>query len=173
MALNCKIKNPVLPICDTSVSGINLMWIANWKESFTATASGADCNIDTIDLDGEKFYELSVATDSASASCEVAAGANKDAKALNHIVNGTINRIDCDMIEDFKNYLLGTVVIAFQTRNREVFIAGWENGLTSETFNFTTGAVEADGAGITFAYSGIQPDFFKKVTDVAVIRALM
>jgi hypothetical protein len=173
MALNCKITKPVAPICDTTVSGIQLMAIANWKSTFTASASGMDCLIDTIDLDGENFYSLAIATDSGSASCEVAAGANKDAKALLHTVNGVFNRIDCDMIGDYKNYLLGTVVVAFMTKNREVFLAGWDNGLTSEAFNFTTGLAEADQAGITFSYTGIQPNFFLKVKDWATIEALM
>ena len=172
MALNCKITKPVAVNCDTAVMGIQQMAIGNWVDGMTATSSGSDCLIDTIDLNGEKLFSINVATDSGSASCELSAGANKDAKALNHIVSGVFNRIDCDMITDFKNYLLGTVIIAFQTRNREVFIAGWGNGLTSEAFNFTTGAVESDQGGISFTYSGIQPDFFLPVKDWATITAL-
>lgn len=172
MALNCKITKPVMPTCDTLVQGIHLMAIANWVDGMTATASGADCLIDTIDLNGEKFFPVNVAKDSASATCDLSAGANKDAKALNHVVNGSFNTVDCDMIQDYKNYLLGTVIIAFKTRNQEVYIAGWDNGLTAETFGFATGTVEADQGGITFTYSGIQPDFFLRVKDWATITAL-
>lgn len=172
MALNCKISKPIPVTCDTTVSGINLMMITNWSADFTATASGTDCLVDTIDLGTEKFYEINVATDSATASAELSAGANKDAKAINHIVSGVFNRIDCDLISDFKNWLLGTVVIAFQTRNREVFLAGFDNGLTAEVFNYATGAVEGDQSGISFTFSGIQPSFFLKVKDWATIQAL-
>jgi len=173
MALNCKISKPILEDCGTVVNGILNMAIANWSDDYTATASGTDCYIDTIDLGTEKFYQANVAKDSASANAELSAGANKDAKAINHIVNGTFNSITCDMISDYKNYLLGTVIIAFQRRDRSVWIAGWDNGLTAETFTYQTGAAEGDEGGITFTYSGIQPDFLLPVKDWATIKALM
>ena len=173
MDSKCKIKNPVLIDCGTVVNGIHQMAIANWSDDYTATASGSDCMVDTIDLGTEKFYQVEVAKDSASANCESSIGANKDARALNHIVNGTFNKISCDLISDYKNFLLGTIIIAFQTRDRKVYIAGWENGLMAETFNFQTGAAEGDEGGITFSYAGIQPDFFLPVKDWATIKALM
>jgi hypothetical protein len=152
------------------------MAFANWDDSHTATMSGmagSGCTIDTIDLGTEHFYSVEIATDSGTASAELSAGANKDSKAINHIVAGTFNRIDCDIINDYKNLLLGTVIIAFLTRNREVYIAGFQNGLKSDTFNYTTGAAEGDAAGITFSYSGIQPEFFLKVSDWGLIESLM
>jgi hypothetical protein len=170
---NCKISKPVTQDCKTNVSGILKMAFANWDDGYTASSSVNTCIIDTIDLGTENFYAIEIATDSGTASAELSAGANKDAKAINHIVAGTWNTLDCDIIGEYKNFLLGKIIVAFLTRNREVYIAGFQNGLTSDTFNFSTGAAEGDQAGITFSYSGIQPEFFLKVIDWGLIESLM
>ena len=56
--LNCKITKVPSAVCDTSVSGILKLAVANWSENYNFSASAEGCAIDTIDLAQEHFLEL-------------------------------------------------------------------------------------------------------------------
>lgn len=169
--LNCKISKGVQPICDTNVAGIKKVWVANWDEGHTFTSSDG-CLIDTIDLGTEKFYELAIEDQTGYFTADLTVGSSSDSKAINHTVGFNISRLDCDMLEDWKNYLLSTVIVAVLTNNREVYIIGADNGLTATTFNFASGTANGDTTGINAVYEGLQPNPILKVKDVALIKAL-
>ena len=171
MALNCKISTPISAACETNVSGVLKVWFANWDEAHTFTASEG-CAIDTIDLGSEKFYPIAVVDNTASATADLTVGSSNDSKYINHTVSGTIAKLDCGLLGDYKNFLLGTVVIAVLTKNREVFIFGADNGLTATTFAYATGAAEGDANGVSFVFEGAQPNAPLKVKDASVIKAL-
>lgn len=171
--LNCKITKPVGYVCDTNVSGIMRMAILNWSEEYTFTASGSDCVVDTIDLGADAhFLPVNIQDNSGTATAVLSAGSSTDSKAINHTVTGIISQIDCDIISDWKNWLLGTVIIAVLTKNRQVLLFGVDNGMTTTNFDYTTGAAAADALGITFLYEGVQKNPPLLVKDWSVIRAL-
>lgn len=154
--LNCKISKVPSAQCETSVGGVLKMAIANWDESYTFTASGQDCAIDTIDLGTEHFYELAFADGTGYANANLSAGANNDQKAVLHQAGGILNWLDCDLITDWKNYLLGRVIVAVLTKNGQVFVYGVDNGMSATNFDYATGTAETDAQGITFLYEGVQ-----------------
>lgn len=172
MALNCKINKGVSPICDTNVSGIQKIAFLNWDESYSFSASGSDCVIDTIDIKDEKFYSVNIMDNTGIATADLTIGSSRDSKAINHTVSGQIPNIDCDLHGDWKNYLLSTVIIAVLTKNKQVFLFGVDNGLTAETFNYSTGTAEGDATGINFMYSGLQHDQPLLVDNWSTISAL-
>lgn len=154
--LNCKITKSNSNSCDTSVSGVLKMAIANWSPDYTFTASGTGCAIDTIDLDDANFYELAFADGTGYANANLSAGANNDQKAVLHQVGGILNWLDCDLISDWKNYLLGRVIVAVLTKNGQVFVYGVDNGMSATNFDYATGTAETDAQGITFLWEGVQ-----------------
>lgn len=170
--LNCKITKSNSNSCDTSVSGVLKMAIANWSPDYTFTASGTDCAIDTIDLGSEHFYELFFSEGSGFANANLNAGASVDQKSILHSVGGVISHIDCDLISDWKNYLLGRVIFAVLTKNGDVYIFGANNGLNAVNFDYSTGTADTDAQGITFQFDGAQKDAPLLVKDWKTISDL-
>ena len=171
MALNCKISHGIAPICETKVSGIKKLWVANWDESHTFTSSD-DCEVDTIDMGTEKFYALAIEDQTGYFTADLTVGSSNDSKAINHTVGFNINHISCDFMSDWKNFLLGTVIFAVLDNNRNVWIVGADNGVTSTTFNYASGTANGDASGVNAVFEGLQPNFLLKVKDVALIKAL-
>lgn len=170
--LNCKITKVPSTVCDTSVSGILKVAFANWSEEYSFSASDKSCEIDTIDLGTEHFLPIAIADNSGYANANLSAGGNADQKAILHQVGGLINNLDCNVQEDWKNYLLGTVIAAVETKNGQVLLFGVDNGLKATNFDFATGTADADAQGITFLYEGVQKNAPLIVKDWATISAL-
>lgn len=171
--LNCKITSaPGAPACELTVSGVKRMAIANFGD-YTYTASGQDCEIDTIDLGTEKFYAVNFAEGSGYANANVNAGANVDQKSVLHQVGGVLPVIDCNLVNNWANFLLARVIFAVETKSGQVFIFGAQNGLSATNFDYATGTAETDANGVTFLYEGSQTATPMLVKDWSVISALI
>lgn len=171
--LSCKITSaPGAPACELTVSGVKRMAIANFGD-YTYTASGSNCEIDTIDLGTEKFYEVNFAEGSGYANANVNAGANVDQKSVLHQVGGVLPVIDCNLANNWANFLLARVIFAVETKSGQVFIFGAQNGLSATNFDYATGVAETDANGVTFLYEGAQTAVPMLVKDWSVIKALI
>lgn len=170
--LNCKITKSNNAACETSVGGVLRMWVANYSSDFTFTASSG-CEIDTIDLGTEHFMEVFFADGTGYANANLNAGANNDQKSVLHQVGGVMNFIDCDMLGDYKNWLLGRVIFAVLTKQGQVLIYGADTGLSASNFDMSTGTAETDATGITFLFEGAQRNQPLLVKDVKTITDLV
>lgn len=174
MALNCKIVKGVNDSCQPNVSGILRMAIANYDESYTFTPSqGNEFCIDTIDLGSEKAYNFAIMDGTGQATSTGTIGGNADSRYHQHSVTGQIAHLDCDLLGDYNNFFLGKVIIFVETKNREVFVFGADNGLRASTWTYDTGAGEGDANGINFVFEGSQPNPPLKVASWSVVAGLM
>lgn len=174
--LNCKITKGFTAFdCNTHVSGIKKIAIASFDETHTVTASTDGCPVDTIDLGDEtiKFYDMPFLDNTASATAEIATNGSQDSKYFTHSVSLTAPQIDCAVLDQWKNYALGTVVVAVLTKDGQVQLYGWDNGLTASAMSYTTGAAAGDSNGITCTFDGPQKNAPLIVKDWSVIAALM
>lgn len=170
--LNCRINKGVSDVCTTNVAGVLKLAIANWNESIKTTASEGGC-VDSIDLGTEKVYNFSVMDGTGVANATGTIGGNNDHKYFVHSVSGQLPKLDCDLIGEFNNFLLGRVVFFVLTKNHDVFMFGADNGLTAETWEFTTGQGDGDQNGVAFTFSGSQPNGPVKLTSWEVVSALI
>lgn len=171
--LNCKISKGVQAICEPNVSGIMRMAIANFPSDDISTVASTGGCVDSIDLGSEKVYEFAVVDGTGVATSTGTIGGNNGSRYNQHSVSGQIARLDCDLLGDYNNFLLGTVIIFVQTKNKEVFGFGFDSGLTAETWEFTTGTAEGDANGISFTFSGAQKNGPVKIKDWSVVAGLM
>lgn len=173
MNFNCKITKVPSAVCDTSVSGILKLALVNWSEEYSFTASGQTCEIDTVDIgtgeNEQHFLEIPIADNSGYANANATAGGNAGQKAIMHQVGGVISNLDCNIQSDWKNYLLGRVIIAVMTKNQQVLLFGVNNGLAATNFDYASGQGETDAQGITFLYEGLQKDAPLIVKDWSII----
>lgn len=157
--------------CRLMVSGIKRIAIANWEDTYKFTSSN-DCNIDSIDLNDEHFYEINFAEGSAYANANVNAGSNSEQKSVQHQVGFVLPVIDCKLIDNWKNYLLARVIFAVETKSNQVFIFGADSGLSPTNFDYSTGATETDTNGITALFEASQTNAPLIVQDWSLIEAL-
>lgn len=174
MALNCKFVKGIEDSCQPNVSGVLRMAIANWSEDFTFTPSqGSEFCIDTIDLGTEKAYNFAILDGTGQALSTGTIGANADSRYHQHSVTGQIARLDCDLLGDYNNFFLGKVIIFVETKNREVYAFGVDNGLRASTWTYDTGTAEGDANGINFVFEGSQPNPPLKIASWDVVKGLM
>ena len=157
--------------CRLMVSGIKRIAIANWEDTYKFTSSN-DCNIDSIDLNDEHFYEINFAEGSAYANANVNAGSNSEQKSVQHQVGFVLPVIDCKLIDNWKNYILARVIFAVETKSNQVFIFGADSGLSPTNFDYSTGVSETDTNGITALFEASQTNAPLIVQDWSLIEAL-
>jgi len=172
MALNCKFVKGVEDSCQPNVSGVLRMAIANWSEDFVFTASSG-CTIDTIDLGSEKAFNFAILDGTGNATSTGTIGGNADSRYHQHAVTGQIAKLDCDLLGDYNNFFLGRVIIFVETKNRDVYVFGVDNGLTAETWTYDTGTAVGDANGVNFVFSGAQPNAPLKIASWSVVKGLM
>lgn len=173
--LNCKFKKAINDTCTPNVSGILKMAIANWSEDFTftsSTATTAPC-IDTIDLGSEKVYNFAIVDGTGNAKSTGTVGSNADSRYHMHSVTGQIAHLDCDLLGDYNNFLLGKVIVFVETKNRDVYVFGVDNGLRASTWEFDTGTADGDANGVNFVFEGAQPNPPLKIDSWSLVKALM
>ena len=170
--LNCKLTKGIESQCLPNVSGVLRMAIANWSEDYTFTSSSGGC-VDSIDLGQEKVYNFAILDGTGQALSTGTIGGNNASRYHQHSVSGQIGRLDCDLLGEYNNFFLGTVIVFVETKNKDVLVFGVDNGLTAETWTYDTGVAEGDTNGINFVFSGAQPNAPLKLTDWSVVKALM
>lgn len=168
--LSCKISKGISGVCETSLAGVVKIAFANYDDAYKFTASEG-CEVDTIDLGTEKFYEVACADSSVSATADLVVGTNN--KYINHTVSGVFPKLDCDLLSEFKNWILGRVIVAVLTKDKQVLVFGADNGLTASTFGYSTGAADSDATGISFTFEGSQINEPILVKDWKTIKDLM
>lgn len=171
--LNCKISNGVSANCETSIGGIMRLAFANFSDAHTFTQSTGSCEIDTIALaDNEKAYEVSFLDGTGLAEVELNVGDSKDQKNFTHRVTMNLAKLDCNLLEQYKNWSLAHVIAFVQQKDGSVYAYGVDTGLTATSFNYTSGSGEGDANGISAVFEGIQLDAPKKIASWSVVEGL-
>lgn len=170
--LNCKISAGVSATCETSIGGILRLAFANWDDSYTFTQSSGSCEIDTIDLGGEKAYEVDFLDGTGLAEVELNVGDSRDKKNFTHRVTLNFAKLDCNMLEQYKNWSLAHLIAFVQTKDGNVYAFGVDNGMAATTFNYTSGTAETDSSAINAVFEGVQLNEPIKIKDWSVVKAL-
>lgn len=171
--LNCKISAGVSATCETSIGGILRLAFANWDDSYTFTQSTGSCEIDTIDLGGEKAYEVDFLDGTGLAEVELNVGDSRDKKNFTHRVTLNFAKLDCNMLEQYKNWSLAHLIAFVQTKDGNVYAFGVDNGMAATTFNYTSGTAETDSSAINAVFEGVQLNEPIKIKDWSVVKALV
>lgn len=171
--LNCKIAKGIPAECETTIGGILRLAFANFNDGHVFTQATGSCEVDTIQLaDNEKAYEVSFLDGSGLAEVELNVGDSKDQKNFTHRVTMNLAKLDCDLLEQYKNWSLAHVIAFVQQKDGNVYVYGIDTGLAATTFNYSSGSAEGDAVGVNAVFEGIQLDAPLKVKDWSVVKAL-
>lgn len=170
--LNCKIAAGVSANCETSIGGILKLAFANFDSTYTFTQSSGSCEVDTIDLGEEKVYEVDFLDGTGLAEVELNVGDSRDKKNFTHRITLNFAKLDCNMLEQYKNWSLAHLIAFVQTKDGNVYVFGQNTGVAATTFNYTTGTAETDSSSINAVFEGVQLDAPLKVSSWSVVEAL-
>ena len=169
--LNCKISKGVSSICNTTIGGILNLAFANFDKGHVFTQSSGSCEIDTISLaGGEKAYPVDFLDGTGIAEVELNVGDSTDQKNFTHRITMNLAKLDCNMLEQYKNWSLSHLIAFVQDKSGDVYVYGVNTGLAATTFNYTSGAKEGDAVGISAVFEGIQLDAPLKVKDWDTVK---
>lgn len=170
--LNCKISAGVSANCETSIGGILKLAFANFDDGYTFTQSSGGCEVDTIDLGSEKVYEVDFLDGTGLAEVELNVGDSRDKKNFTHRITLNFAKLDCNMLEQYKNWSLAHLIAFVQTKDGQVYAYGVDTGLAATTFNYTSGTAETDSSLINAVFEGVQLNEPIKIKDWATVKAL-
>lgn len=171
--LNCKISAGVQSECDTTIGGILKLAFANFDKSYTFTQSSGSCEVDTIDLGTEKAYEVSFLDGSGLAEVELNVGDSTDQKNFTHRITMNLAKLDCNLLQQYKNWSLAHVIAFVLQKDGNVYAYGVDTGMAATTFNYTSGSAEGDATGINAVFEGIQLDAPLKLTSWDIVEDLI
>ena len=175
--LNCKIASGVQSLCETSIGGILKLAFANFQDtdpisSYTQSTTGS-CEYDTISLSNSGHaYSVDFLDGSGLAEVELNVGDSTDQKNFTHRITMNLAKLDCNLLEQYKNWSLSHLVAFVQTKSGDVYVFGKDTGLAATSFNYTSGQAEGDSSAINAVFEGIQLDAPLKVTSWDVVKAL-
>lgn len=171
--LNCKISAGVQSECDTTIGGILKLAFANFDKSYTFTQSTGSCEVDTIDLGNEKAYEVSFLDGSGLAEVELNVGDSTDQKNFTHRITMNLAKLDCNLLQQYKNWSLAHVIAFVLQKDGNVYAYGVDTGMAATTFNYTSGSAEGDATGINAVFEGIQLNSPLKLTSWDIVETLI
>ena len=81
-------------------------------------------------------------------------------------------KLDCNLLEQYKNWSLAHVIAFVQQKDGSVFAYGIDNGLAATTFNYSSGSATSDAVGVNAVFEGVQLNAPVKIKDWATVKAL-
>ena len=174
--LNCKIAKGIDTACETTIGGILKLAFANYDDSYATAWTSSDsgtCEIDTISLvQGEHAYEVNFLDGSGLAEVELNVGDSTDQKNFTHRITMNLAKLDCNLLEQYKNWSLAHVIAFVMQKDGNVYAYGVNTGMAATTFNYSSGSAEGDAIGVNAVFEGIQLDAPLKIKDWSLVKAL-
>ena len=174
--MGCKLQASITKKnCSYTVAGVKALYLYNYdaatKYEFE-TEGNEKSAIKTITLaEGEKAFKLDFIEGTASWSDDLAVNGN-GGKYRTHTVNFTLNQYDHDLLNQGDALSLGRFVAIVVDKTGRSIVLGRNNGLSATSFNYASGAADADANGWTTVMAGTECEIGKLLSAETVITAI-
>lgn len=166
----CKLtQNITKDKCAYDVAGVVALYLLNNDRSTKYEMQ--DGQIKTI-TGAEKAYRIDFEKDTASFTDELAEGGN-GGKYRTHTVNFTIGQLDYKKLNQGDALSLGKFTAIVVDKNKDCFVLGRNNGLSATSFNYESGAADADAKGWTVVMAGTELEIAPLLVDEDVVKAIL
>lgn len=167
--MSCLINSGIARTCEFTTGGINRLYVANYDEVESFSASTMSGVIDTIVMtSGATFHEIVNLKDTASFTQELVVSEGQKFYTQNLVFNVSSNSEIKDGTEDgvqsveeaqelqdlIDKLNLGKYIFIAQSRSGKFYILGKLNGLETSASTFGTGAAGGDFAGYVMTFDG-------------------
>lgn len=160
--------------CNYSVAGVKAIYLINYDSAHEHTfGTGEKENVITaIKLaKSGKAYKVDFAEGTASFTDDLAQGGN-GGKYRTHTLNFTIDDYDYKILNEGDALSLGKFTAVIADKSGRCAILGRNNGLTATSFNYASGAADADATGWTVVMAGTEIEIAPLLESEAVIKAI-
>lgn len=170
--MGCKLTSKITKSeCAYSVAGVKAVYLFNY-DSANSYTMGTDGEIETITLAGtEKAYRIEPIDNTASWSDDIAENGN-GGKYRVHTLNFTLSEYDYNLIDQGNALSLGKFTAVVVDKNGRTVMLGRNNGLSATSFNYASGAADADANGWTVVMAGTEMEIGKLLKDESVITTI-
>lgn len=175
--MSCKLTSSISKKnCEYAISGIKSIYLFNYDASnnfdFEETGDQERITITAISLpEGEKAYKVDFADNTASFSDELAQNGN-GGKYRTHTLNFTIDAYDYELLNQDKALSLGKFTAVVVDKAGRSVVLGRNNGLSATSFNYASGAAEADATGWTVVMAGTEIESGRLLKDESVVASI-
>ncbi|GAB6011910.1 hypothetical protein [Viscerimonas tarda] len=169
--MGCKLQaNITKENCQYSVAGVKALYLFNYNSANAYQFE--DGAIETITLANEdEAYKIDFVEGSASWSDELAVNGN-GGKYRTHTVNFTLSEYNYQLLNQGDALSLGKFTAVVVDKSGRVVVLGRNNGLSATSFNYASGAADADANGWTTVLAGTETEIGKLLKDESVIASI-
>ena len=152
---NCNLATNITKAkCSYDVAGVAAIYLINFDRKNKIGTPIITEKIKEVELNGgEKVYKVDFQKDTASFTDELAEGGN-GGKYRTHTVNFSIGELDYEKLNAGDALSLGKFTAVVVDRDGKCFVLGRKNGLSATSFNYESGAADADAKGWTVVMAG-------------------
>lgn len=178
--MSCKLTaNITKENCQYQVAGIKAIYLINldsnpvfeFKKNIDGT-TGDNRVISKITLDPSEFiYKVNFVDGTASFSDDLAVNGN-GGKYRTHTVNFTVSEYDYNTMNQGDALSLGRFVAIVVDKSGRSIVLGRNNGLNATSFNYASGAADADANGWTTVLAGTELEIAKLLEDESIITPI-
>lgn len=169
----CKLQSNITKNnCNYTVAGVKAIYLLNY-DSDNKFEFGANGEIETITLAGNdaKAYKIDFVDGTASFTDDLAENGN-GGKYRTHTLNFSISNYDYDILNQDKALSLGRYTAVVVDKSGRAIALGRFNGLSATSFNYASGAADADANGWTVVMAGTELEMGRLLKDESVIKAI-
>lgn len=172
--MGCKLTSNITKnSCNYEVAGVKEVYLYNYDSENTYTpANGQGAAISKIELaNSAKAYKIAFIDNTASFTDDLAVNGN-GGKYRTHTLNFTISDYDYQILNQGDALSLGRFTAVVVDKKGNSIVLGRTNGLSATSFNYASGAADADANGWTVVLAGTEMEIGPKLDSEAVIKSI-
>lgn len=169
----CKLTSRITKdTCNYSVAGVRALYLINHDSSNAYTEDADTKEISAITLAGDaKAYKIDFIDGTASFTDDLAEGGN-GGKYRTHTVNFSLSEYDYNILNQGDALSLGRFTAVVADKSGRTVMLGRMNGLSATSFNYASGAADADANGWTVVMAGTEMEIGRLLESEDVIKAV-
>ena len=170
----CKLtSNITKENCEYQIAGIKSIYLINFGSVKEYTQAADKKSYSAIELnEGEEAYKIEFIDNTASWTDDLAVNGN-GGKYRTHTLNFTLSEYDYTVLNESKKLSLGKFTAVVVDKSGKTVVLGRLNGLSATSFNYASGAAEADANGWTTVFAGTEMEVGQLLSGEQVISTLV
>jgi len=172
----CKLtSNITKDNCVYNVAGIVALYLINYMRGIKYTETDGKITAIALDegVEGDlEAFKVDFEKNTASISDDLAEGGN-GGKYRTHTVNFTVSNYEYIALNQGDALSLGKFIAVVVDKNGQTFMLGRGNGLDATSFNYASGAADADASGWTVVLAGTEKEIMRPLESESVVTAIL
>lgn len=178
----CKLQGNInAKKCEYAVAGLSALYLANFYTPLTGTEANTDSITYEINDDGvitgihlpsgEKFYKVGFENGTGSWTDDLAQGGN-GGKYRTQTLNLVNIQYDVDALSQVDALSLGKFIAVVIDKSNRCVVLGRTGGLSASSWNYASGAADADANGWTGVLTGTSTEAAPLLLNSSVITPI-